>query len=172
MSYFFIRIEGTNQQYHFGEMPHETILNLCQFMRVSQFPHGFFSDMAATSEVTFYLTSATHGEVHIGGQLVFRGEFHDTDSYEYRQFISGLVSELRQERTELKEDGQDVAEDSIEDFYRGIDYFDLFDEFLDELEERMTRALDEWDANADGVENGALEELEDGVTGDKDSKTD
>jgi len=166
MSDFFIRINGTNQQYHFGELPHETILNLCQFMRVSQFPQGFFSDMADTSEVTFYLTSATHVEVHIRGQLVFRGEFHDFDSYEYRQFISGLVSELRQERTELEEEGEDVAQDSIEDFYRGIDYFELFDEFLDELEERMTRALDEWE------ENGALEELEDGVTGDKDSKTD
>jgi exonuclease VII small subunit len=166
MSDFFIRIEGTNQQYHFGEMPHHTILNLCEFMRVRQFPQGFFSDMEATSEVTFYLTSATRGEVHIRGQLVFRGEFHNTDSYEYRQFISGLVSELRQQRTELKEDGQDVAEDSIEDFYRGIDYFELFDEFLDELEERMTRALDEWDRE------GEMELAEEGVTGDKDSKTD
>ena len=151
-------------------MPHETILILCEFMRVGQFPHGFFSDMAATSEVTFYLTSATHGEVHIRGQLVFRGEFHDIDSYEYRQFISGLVSELRQERTELKEDGQDVAEDSIENLDRDIDYFELFDEFLDQAEieeqERMNRAFEEWDRE------GEMELAEEGVAGDKDSKTD
>jgi hypothetical protein len=173
MSNFFIRIEGTNQQYHFGELSHSTILNLCGFMRVRQFPQEFFSDMEATSELIFYLTSATRGEVHIGGELVYRGEFHDIDSYEYLQNISQVVNELREQRTELEEEGdelaQDVTQDSIENFNRDIDFFGLFDEFLDLAEERAE--LEENNV-VQPVDELAHELAQDGVTGDKDSKTD
>jgi hypothetical protein len=113
---------------NFGEITHSQILNLCEFMKVRQFPIGFFKDILEdTTFLSFHFTSADRVIVTMNDVQVYSGDFSKSwANYEYQHNFNGLISQLRQ-------DDREIADD-LDELTRDLDYLGLFEEYLDEQE--------------------------------------
>lgn len=133
MSNFNIVFRNEIMIIHFGELNNGQILNLCDFMKVSQFPVGFFRDILEhTTDLTFYFRSAERVIVTMNEVQVYSGDFSESwNNYEYQHHFNSFIQELR---TMRQEDGGEI-EDDLEELTRDMDYLDLFEDVLDQREE-------------------------------------
>lgn len=138
MSNFNIVFRNEIMIIHFGELYNGHILNLCDFMKVSQFPIGFFRNLVEDrTDLTFYFSSAERVIVTMNEVQVYSGDFSESwNTYEYYQYFRSTISELREE-----EDRE--IDDDLEELTRDIDYLDLFEEYLDEREEETEDETEE-----------------------------
>jgi hypothetical protein len=128
MSNFNIVFRNEIMIINFGELLNGTILNLCDFMKVRQFPINFFRDLVDDrTDLSFHFTSAERVIVTMNDVQVYSGDFSESwNTYEYYSYFRGLISELREEDREMADD--------LDELTRDLDYLDLFDEYLDALE--------------------------------------
>jgi hypothetical protein len=129
MSNFNIVFRNEIMIINFGQLLNGQILNLCDFMKVRQFPIGFFRDLLDDStDLSFHFTSAERVIVTMNDVQVYSGDFSQSwNNYEYQQNFNSLISELREEDREM--------DDDLDELTRDIDYLDLFEDVLDEREE-------------------------------------
>lgn len=129
MSNFNIVFRNEIMIINFGELNNGQILNLCDFMKVSQFPIGFFRDIVEDrTDLTFYFSSDERVIVTMNEVQVYSGDFSESwNTYEYQQNFNNTIQELRE--------GDREIEDDLEELTRDIDYLSLFEEYLDEREE-------------------------------------
>lgn len=128
MSNFNIVFRNEIMIINFGEITHSEILKLCEFMKVSQFPIGFFKDILEDMTfLSFYFTSADRVIVTMNDVQVYSGDFSESwGNYEYQHNFNGLISDLR----DIRED--DDMSDDLDELTRDLDYLGLFEEYIDQ----------------------------------------
>lgn len=133
MSNFNIVFRNEIMTINFGELSNSQILNLCDFMKVSQFPIGFFRDIVEDrTDLTFYFSSRKRVIVTMNEVQVYSGDFSESwNNIDYYEHFHSTIRELREDDREI--------EDDLEELTRDIDYLDLFEGYLDEREEEDAR---------------------------------
>jgi hypothetical protein len=72
--------------------------------------------------------------VTIDGEECYHGDFDEAwNNAEYYRFFNDIIRDLREARNDL--DFEDQAEDQLDNLVRGVDYLDLFTDYLDEMSE-------------------------------------
>ena len=134
MSGFHFVFRRNNMFINFGELPQYTVVNLCSFMRVFNFPPNFFKEPESYYDVVMEFYGKDEVVVTIDGRECYHGDFDEAwNLYEYYTFFNELISELRQARDEL--DFADQTEDQLDNLVRDVDYLDLFTDYLDDMSE-------------------------------------
>ena len=128
MSNFNIVFRNEIMIINFGELHHGQILNLCDFMKVRQFPIGFFRDLVEDmTELSFHFTSSERVIVTMNDVQVYSGDFSESwNNYEYQSNFNNVITELRE--------GDREMDDDLDELTRDLDYLNLFEEYIDELE--------------------------------------
>lgn len=131
MSNFNIVFRNEIMIIHFGELYNGQILNLCDFMKVSQFPIGFFRDILEDrTDLTFYFSSAERVIVTMNEVQVYSGDFSESwNTYEYQHDFHTIIRELRE--------GDREIDDDLEELTRDMDYLYLFEDVLDQREDEF-----------------------------------
>ena len=135
MSGFHIVFRRDNMFINFGDLPYATIVKLCGFMRVFNFPQNFWSfDHGNVHDVVMEFYGKDEVVVTIDGRECYHGDFSEAwNNHEYYLFFNELISELRVARDEL--DFEDQTEDQLDNLVREVDYLDLFTDYLDDMSE-------------------------------------
>ena len=157
MSNFNIVFRNEIMIINFGELYHAEILNLCDFMKVSQFPIGFFRDLLEDStDLSFHFTSSERVIVTMNDVQVYTGDFSESwGTYEYMDNFLNVIRDLRAGDREMTDD--------LDELTRDLDYLDLFEEYLDErdeLHEQEDRQVDRDIAEANAIAERLDEKLE------------
>lgn len=128
MSNFNIVFRNEIMIINFGELYHGEIINLCDFMKVSQFPIGFFRDLLEDmTDLSFHFTSAERVIVTMNDVQVYSGDFSESwNTYEYYNYFNGVITDLRAGDREMTDDLYELTRD--------LDYLNLFEEYIDQQE--------------------------------------
>ena len=132
MSNFNIVFRNEIMVINWGEQSHTTILTLCDFMKVREFPINFFSNIdEGMSDLTFYFSRGKdYVIVEIDEVTVYNGDFSVSwNTYEYVQFFRQTIEELKDQRDEYD------AQDELDELTRDLDILNLFEEELDDMSE-------------------------------------
>jgi len=126
MSNFNIVFRNEIMIINFGELHHGEILNLCDFMKVRQFPIGFFRDLVEDrTELSFHFTSSERVIVTMNDVQVYSGDFSQSwNNYKYYSYFNGVITDLRAGDREMTDD--------LDELTRDLDYLDLFEDVLDQ----------------------------------------
>lgn len=112
---------------NFGDLHQKTVLQLCGFMRVFDFPKDFFNREDTYYDVVMEFQSRDYVEVTIDGVLCYRGDFDNAwNDYDYYHYFHEIIDDLRRESD---------AEDILEDLRRDTDYLHFFEDYLNDIEE-------------------------------------
>jgi hypothetical protein len=124
---------------NFGELQRSTVLKLCTFMKVSNFPRLFFDEKMVDSyyDLVMEFYSTEEVVVKIDGEECYHGDDFDDvwNNYEYYNFFNDVIFELRQERDEEDEE----ILDELNELNRDVDYLDLYNDYLTAQEEDDNR---------------------------------
>ena len=151
MSNFNIVFRNEIMTINFGELNNGQILNLCDFMKVSQFPIGFFRDLVEDrTDLTFYFSSRERVIVTMNEVQVYSGDFSESwNNRDYYEHFHSTIRELREEDREI--------DDDLEELTRDIDYLSLFEDVLDQREDEEEEELEE---EPDVFEEGHAEQVD------------
>lgn len=149
MSGFHFVFRHNSMFINFGELPHATILKLCGFVRVFNFPQSFWSfEDGNVHDLIMEFYGKDEVVVTIDGNECYHGDFDEAwNNAEYYRFFNDIIRELREARDDL--DFEDQTEDQLDNLVRDVDYLDLFTDYLDEMseldeqEERIQREEEE-----------------------------
>ena len=134
MSGFHFVFRRDNMFINFGELPQYTVVKLCSFMRVFNFPPNFFRDLESYYDVVMEFYGKDEVVVTIDGKECYHGDFDEAwNNYEYYTFFEALISDLRHARDDL--DFADQTEDQLDNLVRDVDYLNLFTDYLDDMSE-------------------------------------
>lgn len=154
MSGFHFVFRRNNMFINFGELRQPTVVNLCSFMRVFNFPPNFFNELDSYYDVVMEFYGKDEVVVTIDGKECYHGDFDEAwNNHEYYLFFNELISELREARDDL--DFADQTEDQLDNLVRDVDYLDLFTNYLDEMSE-----LDEQEERIQREEDALMREEE------------
>lgn len=141
MSGFHFVFRRDNMFINFGYLPQYTVVNLCSFMRVFNFPPNFFREPESYYDVVMEFYGKDEVVVTIDGKECYHGDFDEAwNNYEYYTFFEALISDLRHARDDLDFADQEGVptgrtEDQLDNLVRDVDYLNLFTDYLDDMSE-------------------------------------
>ena len=163
MTQFNIVFGRNNMLINFGDVSYFNLINLCGFVPIFNFPRrfGLIPDgsepnlQASSLSMRFY--SLNDVIVTINGEVCYQGDFEAAwNNHVYYNFFTDMIDQLRDERDneeEIEYASDDeigpgvvleilAIPDQLEHLVRELDFLNLFEDYLDQLDSKMNAALE------------------------------